>query len=258
MVFSNYYAKPKMFVSSICRSIAFFVATILALVTSAASKVKAWRGIVPLHFSRVDKFWLILLLPIAIACSSERMPGPGSQSPKDRIIKIEPNQKYKLEAVFSGTDVEVGDRTVPVIQQLTLRSTAASRAIKYSPVDGPSDSDAEAYFIDVWSPDDEFIVLPLNRFHGFCIVRAAEAIDIIQKQSCSDTIRVRGETGTGLWHTFEKWDGDESFIFKVGLSGNLIRLKYDISQGRLTALEPNFRFLEGQNGKGKVQITRRP
>jgi hypothetical protein len=208
--------------------------------------------------SHVNKVWLILLLPMAMACLSGRVPGPDAQSPKDRIIKIEPNHKYKLDAVFSGTEVEVGDRTVPVIHQLTLRSAAASREVKYSPVDGPSETDASAYFTDVWSPDEEFVVLPLNRFNGFCIVRAAEVMELVQKKSCSDTVRVRTETGTGLWHEFEKWEGDKSFIFKAGLSGDMTRLKYDISQGRLTALEPNFRFLRGQNGKGKIEITQQP
>ena len=93
-------------------------------------------------------------------------------------------------------------------------------------------------------------------FSGFCIARAAEAIDMMQKQACSDTVKVRTETGTALWHEFERGDGDESF--KAGLSGDLTRLRYDISQGRLTAPESNFRFLRGQNSKGKVEIIRNP
>jgi len=205
-----------------------------------------------------NKGWLVLILPLMIACSSEFKLNSGSQSSKPYVIKIATNQKYKLEAIFSATDVEVGERKVPVIEQLTIQSSETAQQIQYTRSDGPSSSDAHAYFTDVWSPDDEFLVLPLDRFRGFCIVRAAEALAAIQKQSCLDTVRVRAETGTALWHQFEKWDTGQSFIFNAGLSGDQTRLKYDISQERLTALVPNFSFLEGENSKGKIKITRGP
>jgi hypothetical protein len=154
--------------------------------------------------------------------------------------------------------VEVGERKVPVIQQLTIRSSETGRQVQYDRGDGPSTSDSSAYSTDVWSPDDELLVLPLNRFHGFCIVRAAEALTDVQKQSCLDTILVRADPGTALWHEFGKWDTDHSFIFSVGLSGDQIPVKYDVSQQRLTVLEPNVSFLVGENSKGKIKVSRAP
>ncbi len=144
---------------------------------------------------------------------------------------------------------------MPVIEQLTIRNSETGQQIQYSRPDGPSTSDAHAYFTDVWSPDYELLVLPLNRFRGFCIIRAAEALAAIRKQSCGDTIRVRADTGTALWHQFEKWDTDQSFVFNAGLSGDQIRLRYEIGPERLTALEPNVRFLEGENNRGKIKVT---
>ena len=201
-----------------------------------------------------NRSWLILILTLLIACSSELRVNSNLESPKPYVIKIAPNHKYKLEAIFSGIDVEVGDRKVPVIQQLTIRSSETGQQIQYRRSDGPSESDANAYFTAVWSPDDELLLLPLERFHGFCIIRAAEALDAIQKQSCRDTIRARAETGTALWHQFERWDTAESFIFNAGLSGDQTSLKYNISQKRLTASDPNFRFLVGENSDGKIKI----
>jgi hypothetical protein len=206
----------------------------------------------------MNKGWLVLILPLMIACSSEFKLNSRSQSSRPYVIKVATNEKYKLEAVFSGTVVEVGDRKVPVIEQLTVRSSETGQQIQYTRSDGPSSSDAHAYFTDVWSPDDELLVLPLDRFRGFCIVRAAEALAAIQKQSCLDTIRVRAVTGTAMWHQFEKWDTNQSFIFNAGLSGDQTRLKYDISHEQLTALELNFSFLEGENSKGNIKITRGP
>ena len=216
------------------------------------------------------KSWLLLILPLLLACSSQLRVNSSSEAPrlseapklseaaKLYVIKVTPNQKYKLEAIFSGYDVEVGERKVPVIQQLTIRSSETGQQVQYSRSDGPSGSDADAYFTDVWSPDDELLALPLNRFQGFCIVRAAEALAAVQKQSCFDTILVRAYTGTAMWHQFEKWDTGQSFIFSAGLSGDQIRLKYDISQERVTALDPNFKFLEGENSKRKLKITAAP
>jgi hypothetical protein len=205
-----------------------------------------------------NKRWLVLTLLLAVACSSQRTLTTQPQSAEARIIKIVPNQKYQLEAVFSGADVEVGERMVPVIEHLTLRSPVMGQEVNYTPADGPSGSDARAYFTDVWSPDQEFLVLPLNRFRGFCIVRAAEAMEMIKKQTCSDTVRVSGETGIGLWHEFEKWDADGSFTFNAGLYGDRTWLKYNILKGRFTSLDRNLRFLEGENGKGKIKITPGP
>ena len=198
--------------------------------------------------------WLILILPLLIACSSEPRVSSNLESPKPHVIKVTPNHKYKLEAIFSGTDVEVGDRKVPVIEQLTIRNSETGQEVQYTHPDGPSISDANAYFTDIWSPDYELLVLPLNRFRGFCIIRAAEALAAIQKHSCQDTVRVRTETGTALWHEFEKWDTDQSFIFNAGLSGDQTRVRYEMASERLTALEPNVRFLEGENKKGKIKV----
>ena len=201
-----------------------------------------------------NRSWLILILPLLIACSPELKVNSNSQSDSLYIIKTVPNEKYKLEAIFSGSDVEVGDRKMPVIQQVTIRSSETGQQVKYNRPDGPSESDAEAYFTEVWSPDDELIVLPLERFRGFCIIRAAEALAAIQKQSCLDTVRVRTETGTGLWHQFEKWDTNQSFVFNAGLSGDQTRLRYEVAPERLTALEPKIRFLEGENNRGKIKV----
>ena len=95
--------------------------------------------------------------------------------------------------------------------------------------------------------------MPLDRFRGFCIIRAAETFELIQKQACSDTIRVRTETGTGLWHEFVRWDKPEAFTFKAGLENSMTRFQYDVSHRRLIALERDSSF-QGENGNGRVEI----
>ena len=198
-----------------------------------------------------------MIVPLSSSCFHWRS-GSKPEPPKSVVVQVIENHKYKLEAVFSGYDLQMGDQTVKVIDALSVRSKVSGQEVKYAPAHGPSESDAHAYFTAVWSPDEEFLALPRNRFLGFCIVRAADALSNLQKQSCSDFVSVRMSTPIKetFWHEFEKWDGDESFVFKAGLYGDNTRLKYEITSGRLTALDSNLPNIEGVSGKGKLPIDR--
>jgi hypothetical protein len=61
-----------------------------------------------------------------------------------------------------------------------------------------------------------------------------------------------------LWHQFEKWDTDQSFIFNAGLSGDQTSVRYEIAPERLTVLDPNVRFFEGENKRGKIKVAPSP
>jgi hypothetical protein len=206
----------------------------------------------------LSKGRLGLLLLLLMSCSSRFVQLSHPQSSRPHVIKVVPNHKYNLDAIFSGEDITVGNRTEKWVRQVTIRSAVTGNEIRFSRPDGPSPSDFGALDIEIWSPDEEFLVLPLDRFHGFCIIRAEETIPLLQKQSCSDMVRATTETGGVLWHQFERWDGNEAFIFSSGLYGDLTRLKYQIPSGKLTSLDSNFSFLRGYNSEGKIEITRAP
>jgi hypothetical protein len=211
------------------------------------------------------RWLLVLILAFSISgCSHLRSVSRPISSqtdvmstPQTDVIKVSENHKYKLEAVFSGHDVEVGERTEKVIDYLTIRSQVTGQEVKHARVDGPAQSLTRAYVTDLWSPDEEFLVIPRSRLE-FCIIRAAEALDRMQKQTCSDTLSVYVRSGPSLWLDFEKWDGDESFVFKAGVYGDDTRLKYEISSGRLTALDSNIFKIEGMNSKRKLAIGKSP
>ncbi len=206
---------------------------------------------------------LFLVFPLTVSCGSHQLaavspsPSPSPQPGVFSVLKVTENNKYQLEAIFSGEDFGIGDQTHKVIESLTVRSKTTADNVKYSREDGP-DSDPEAYFTEVWSPDNEWLLLPLDRFSGFCIIRAHEAMATIRKQKCSDNLFTRLSTSSHelLWHDFEKWDGDAAFVFKAGLYGDNTRLRYDLTTGRLTVLDPNAipRHIEGRNDKGKIAI----
>lgn len=201
---------------------------------------------------------IILLVSLNIGCHSERRASEKTDLSQPQVITKTENHKYKLEAIFFGHAEEVGERTEKIIDTLTIRSQVTGQEVKHTRVEGPAHSLTRAYITDLWSPDEEYLVMPQSQLK-FCIIRAAEALDRIQKQTCSDEVSVYValgpvHSGPSLWLDFEKWDGAESFVFKAGVYGDDTRLKYEISSGRLTALDSNILKLEGSNSKGKLII----
>jgi hypothetical protein len=197
---------------------------------------------------------IILVVSLNIGCHPDRRAPEKPNASQPQVITKTENHKYKLEAIFSGHDVvEVGERTERVIDSLTIRSQITGQEVKHDRAEGPEQSLTRAYITDLWSPDEEFLVMPRSTLE-FCIIRAAEVLDRIPKRTCSDTVSVYVRSGPSLWLDFEKWDGDEAFIFKAGVYGDDTRLKYEISSGRLTALDSNIFRIEGRNSKGTLTI----
>lgn len=196
---------------------------------------------------------VVFVLSLSMNCRSHRQAAEKPSASQPQVITRTENHKYKLEAIFSGHDVEVGARTEKVIDSLTIRNKVTGQEVTHARAEGPAQSLTRAYVTDLWSPDEEFLVVPVNRLE-FCVIRAAEALDHIQKRTCSDTLSVYVQSGPSLWLDFERWDGDESFIFKAGVYDDDTRLKYEISSGRLMALDSNINKIEGMNSKGKLAI----
>lgn len=198
---------------------------------------------------------IILLVSLNIGCYSQRRAAEKPNASQPQVITTRENRKYKLEAIFSGFNFEFGERTEKIIDTLTIRNMVTGQEVKHARYDDPAQSLTHAYITDLWSPDEEYLVMPKTQL-AFCIIRAAEALEHIQKQTCSDTVSVYVQSGPSLWLTFEKWDGDESFVFKAGVYGDETRLKYEISSGRLTALDSNILRIEGENSKGKLALSK--
>jgi hypothetical protein len=196
---------------------------------------------------------IILVVALDIGCHSDRRAAEKPNASQAQVITKKENHKYKLEAIFFSDDDEVGDQTEKVIGSLTIRNQVTGQEVKHVRVEGPDQSLTHAYITDLWSPDEEFLVIPRSRLE-LCIIRAAEALDRMQKQTCSDTLSVYVRSGPSLFLDFEKWDGAESFVVKAGVYDDDTRLEYDISRGRLTALDSNIFKLEGMNNKGKLHV----
>jgi hypothetical protein len=176
----------------------------------------------------------------------------GSAGAEDQPTKVKVNRKYGLECRFHSE--EVGD-DIKVITYVSLRDSKTGEEVRYHPLDAGSLIPENGFDKNLsWSPDEEYLILPLGRFEGFAVVKAAEALQSVKEKKYADSVRVQLNTGTQLWHDFEAWEGKGTFIFKAGMSESFPRFKYDSVEKRLTALDKVSEIFEGYNGAGKMVV----
>lgn len=184
----------------------------------------------------------------------------GSAQPAavpDGTRRIFENQKYRLQCVFHVDQLKTEtDRVIAHVSGITIKDQRGGREAAYVPVDHNDSLDtSQGYFEDVWSPNEEYLLLPAGRFEGFCIIKASEAIKNVEERECTDSIRVEQQNGVRLWHQFRQWEGGASFSFKVGLSGDDFVVRYDLMRRQLTALEKIGDSFIGVNGAGRVRLS---
>ena len=201
--------------------------------------------------------WGLITLMIVTSCGPPL--GAEQVASTEAPLIIKRNGKYNLSCLFYGEKFTSADgASEDRIEYVALRDDATGKEVKYQSPD-PAFASSRGYYSDVWSPNEDHLLLPLGRFKGFCIVKAAAALKSVEQNHCDDTLKVYAESAdgiTGLWHEFQNWKGNGRFSFKAGLSGKDVLLEYDIAEAKLTALE-RFPTLSGENAKGKLIITPR-
>jgi hypothetical protein len=181
-------------------------------------------------------------------------PCAPKSSSRENVLAVKENKKYKLRSVFYGEEMEVGaNQKAKVIKYVIVRNEGGDEA-RYSPVDAAAAGDSNIYFTGVWSPDEEYLVLPRGRSEGFCVMKAVGAFESVKAGRCDDFIKVREKNGTALWHEFVGWDGD-SLTFKAGLSGDSFSFGYDVARRSLTTAERPAPSVEGENAGGKLSVS---
>ena len=192
------------------------------------------------------------LLTLVCSCAPTSSP-PQAAARRDKELAVKENKKYHVRCVFYGEEVEAGaGRTAKVVRYVALKNESGDEA-RYAPADAAAAGDSDIYFTDVWSPDEEYLVLPRGRFEGFCIMKAPGAFESVKAGRCDDFIRVREKNGTSLWHEFVGWGGG-LLTFKAGLSGDSFTFRYDLTSRSLTTSERPIPSVEGENGAGKLIV----
>jgi hypothetical protein len=189
--------------------------------------------------------------PTQTATGAENQ-GPTAVA-ENRFPLIVENKKYRLQCIFHQSELkdESGEASNKIIDRISLRDERTGEEVAFQP---PDKDDgllfSQTYFQDVWSPDEEYLVLPLGVREGFCIIKAGETLASIKSRSYFDVIKVeyirpKMEVRTSdLRHEFDKWKGSTVFSFKAGQDKDMLSFEYDFAGRKL--------FAVGRPGNDKV------
>jgi hypothetical protein len=179
---------------------------------------------------------------------------PGTVSSQDQIRPGKSNQKYNLEYSLHTMEVTAGSR---IIDGVSIRDKKSGEEARFEPSDPQSLLLGDGYVKNIsWSPDDEYLILPLGQFEGFCLIKSSEVLNSIREKNCFDTIRIQLKTGLKMSRQFANWDGDSAFVFTAGMENRFPRFRYDFSSRQLSALEKVNDIFEGHNSRGGLAVVR--
>lgn len=228
------------------------------------------------RFARASR--LFLLVGLLVGCSTSEPSAHRNKDSQQATTKSEPdkkwfaaslkspvieNSKYALQCIFNLAEMsgENGSPSIKYVESVNIKNVRTGEDAGYVPVDS-NDSllSSQGYFAEVWSPDEEYLLLPAGRYEGFCIVRASDALSSIKQQRCTDTIKVELERPgmevgrLGLWHEFDKWESGSDFSFRAGLENEHVTLRYDIVKRKLVAVAGATDEIVGINKKGRLKV----
>lgn len=172
---------------------------------------------------------------------------------------------------------EDGSPPIKYVESVSLRDKRGGAEARLTPEDGDGLLSSQAYFADVWSPDEEYLVLPRSPFDGFCVIKAKGALKTIKQRRCDDFIRVvdyrppMEVKEVAFYHEWGKWESGSAFSFKAGLHGDRWTFVYDAAQKQLydgeARSEDFLSYLKervakndvrtvGESKGGRIEITR--
>jgi len=184
---------------------------------------------------RFPRFTFVLLLAL-FACHREPYNGGHSIVRADdeaRILFERPNQAAGVTAQFFGRATDPASRPSLLIDHITLKNTRSGETVTYAP-DVTTRQAADFFFADVWSPDGQYLVLPLDKYDGFAIYRAQTAIADVKRGTPADTVRVWTGEARKYWHVFDGWTAPASLRFRGELERSSFAFEYRIGDGILS------------------------
>jgi len=154
------------------------------------------------------------------------------------------NAKYGLQCVFKIAELGGGEGSKPIkyVESVVIRDAQSGGGeAGYAPHMGDPDglTSGQGYFAEVWSPDGEYLVLPLSPGRGFCIIKAKDALTTVKQRLCDDFVRVldyrpRMEVKeVAYFHEWGRWETGAAFSFKAGLHDDQKTFVYDAARGEL-------------------------
>jgi hypothetical protein len=172
------------------------------------------------------------------------------------LLSQKENKKYSLTAAFYGIRHNAAGKdelSYTIIQKVVLKKTGGNvEGITYNATGQIPAGDF--YFTEVWSPDEEYLVLPIGKFEGFAIFKAKDALNDIKANKYFDTIKTKSVNSGWFWHDFEKWEDNSTISFRAGLYGDMFAFKYNFEKKALACYQEKCEEFDiGFNNKGKIK-----
>ena len=167
------------------------------------------------------------------------------------------NPKYGLSADFFGEWVgpDGDEKSQYLINRVSLRKIASGERVEYQLADPTALRTSLGFYRAVWSPDGEYIALPLGRFEGFRICDARTVLEKFAKRQSSDSIMIRyKQLPQSVWHSFAGWSGDHVLLFDADIEKSKIRFAYDLKLKRLSSTVAPIAVLDAVNSAGLAEI----
>lgn len=176
---------------------------------------------------------------------------------KSVVVAVEKNKKYGITATFYGEDLQSGndkERVTKIIRYIIFRQQKTGGKVKYMPTDSAETQATDFYYTGIWSPDEEYAVLPIGKKEGFGIIKAKNALQDIKSHNFYNQIKVGGAGGGFFWHDFGKWEDDSTFSFRAGLDGDMFAFGYNAAKSELYCYRERCEELNaGTDGKGSIK-----
>lgn len=199
-------------------------------------------------------------------CQSRKADKPDD----DEVIIVEQrnNKKYNLTATFHGVNFRYGENneiSEKTITYIVFRDNNSSEEVRYKPSTQNNIEDGVAgivtpnfYFTDIWSPDEEYLVLPIGKIEGFGIFKVKDGLGAIKENKYFDTIKVKLNTSGWFWHDFGKWEDNSIFSFRAGLDGDMFAYKYNLEKKELYCYQEGCEKQDiGSNNKSKIKAIKK-
>ena len=175
------------------------------------------------------------------------------------VIEQKTNRKYDLTATFHGINFRYGndnELSAKIIRSIIFRDNRTGAEVEYKPTgDRPA---GDFYFTEIWSPDEEYLILPIGTFQGFGVFEAKNALEKIKYNNYFDTIKVKLDSGGFFAHAFEKWEDDSTFSFRAGLDGDMFAYKYNLEKKELYCYQESCEKQDiGFNNKSKIKAIKK-
>jgi hypothetical protein len=207
-------------------------------------------------------------------------PSPARQWFADTLKSpVVANGKYDLECVFKLSELGGGSGPTRYVEGVSVRDGHKGSEAIYSPEGGGAEEllTSQAYFADVWSPDGEYLVLPLGPSRGFCVIRSAGALKTLKRRRCDDFIRVLDYRPgaevkrAAYYHDWGGWQTATAFGFTAGAADGRRAFVYDAARGELYDGERGGEDYEaymkervgrnearevGESARGRLEITK--